>query len=342
MPLTKAWTGGQYSLVRGVACGSLAVALLWTGLRTPGFDTFSLVLAVFAGAVAIGLGPLHRTIAALLATLISFGVDCLGGAAVQYVALWLSAHILLPKAPYGSLAAAGRRDPRSGWHMPAWYPIGCVATFFAARIVASVHASMDHQDVLAWAFVFVATLVLFPKTALLGWTLSLTLGVALAAIGKGSASGAWFLHLLVFQPAWVPKKKEAGKDTVFYDGSCALCHGCVRFLLAEDTEPASFRIAPIGGETWIARVPQSERMRAPDSIVLLRGGRVMVRSLAVIEILDSLSGLWWIVATVARVVPRSMADRLYDTVASNRYRWFGRRSDACPLLPPDLVTRLEH
>ena len=34
-----------------------------------------------------------------------------------------------------------------------------------------------------------------------------------------------------------------GRDAVFYDGTCALCHGGMRFLLAEDPDCARFRLA---------------------------------------------------------------------------------------------------
>jgi predicted DCC family thiol-disulfide oxidoreductase YuxK len=66
-----------------------------------------------------------------------------------------------------------------------------------------------------------------------------------------------------------------------------------------------------------------------------------VRSGAVLELLDTLGGLWRVVALAMRLMPVSLRDRAYDTIATRRYRWFGRRDEACPLLPPALRGRIE-
>jgi predicted DCC family thiol-disulfide oxidoreductase YuxK len=41
---------------------------------------------------------------------------------------------------------------------------------------------------------------------------------------------------------------------------------------------------------------------------------------------------------VLRGVPRALRDGVYDFVARNRYRWFGR-SDTCLMPTPELASR---
>jgi len=120
---------------------------------------------------------------------------------------------------------------------------------------------------------------------------------------------------------------------LFYDGGCGLCHRAVRLLLRADRE-ARLRFAPLGGETFEALVPRSSRAGLPDSLVLAGGdGALHVRSAAVVEALRVAGGPARAAAALARLVPRPVADRLYDAVARRRRRLFGAPADSCPVPP---------
>lgn len=339
--LKDAWTGGQYSVVRFTAAASLAVAMGWQALTTDGFDPAALLLALASLGVAVGVGWGERLLAGLVALALSFNaVTDITPAANQYAGAWFSLHIFLPAAPYLSLAAKGRTDPRGHWKMPWWFPVNSVALLIVARVVASAHAIWDGNMVLAGLLVFTALLVVSSATALAGWALSLGIGLGLAATGHGNLSSAWILHVVTFQPSWITQRKSGEAGTVFYDGSCALCHGVVRFLLAEDTS-AQFRIAPLGGKAFLAQVPQAQRRGLPDSVLLVRGSQVLMRGDAVAGILENLGGLWTLLAAVIRGTPRPVVNAIYDAIATHRYGWFGRKADACPLLPPELRARFD-
>jgi predicted DCC family thiol-disulfide oxidoreductase YuxK len=136
------------------------------------------------------------------------------------------------------------------------------------------------------------------------------------------------LHLFTFDPRWVAARHAAAPDTVLYDGTCGLCHGTVRFLLAEDATGAAFRFAPL---------PESD---SKESVVVQTAkGATLRKSAAVIHLLHRLGGLWRILGFAFSLFPRALRDVLYDAVAAIRYRVFGRTKDACPLLPPDLRSR---
>ncbi len=135
---------------------------------------------------------------------------------------------------------------------------------------------------------------------------------------------------------------ETAVERLFYDGSCALCHGSVRFILARDPEGRAFRFAPLDGDVFRALVPEAARQSLPDSMVVLtEDGRALTRSAGVLHILERLGGGWRWLALLGRAVPAFLRDAAYDLVARWRYRVFGRKDDACPMIPAALRGRFD-
>ncbi len=129
-------------------------------------------------------------------------------------------------------------------------------------------------------------------------------------------------------------------EVLFYDGTCGLCHGLVKFVLARDRDGSLFRYAPLQGPTFEAAIPPAARGGFPDSVVLrTEDGRTLVRSAAVIHIGERLGGRWRALARVASVLPRWLLDLGYDAVARVRRHLFARPEGSCPLLPPELGSR---
>lgn len=132
------------------------------------------------------------------------------------------------------------------------------------------------------------------------------------------------------------------QDIVFYDGSCALCHGSVRFLVARDRDGSRFRFAPIGGACFRAELSEAERARLPDAIaVRTTDGRLLVRSSAALRLSERLGGVHAALARIFALVPERLRDGVYDAIARSRYRIFGRKSDACPVIAPELRARFD-
>jgi predicted DCC family thiol-disulfide oxidoreductase YuxK len=130
-------------------------------------------------------------------------------------------------------------------------------------------------------------------------------------------------------------------ERVFYDGSCALCHRAVRFVLLHDPHGA-FRFAPREGELFRSRAEALGATGLPDSLVLeTADGRLLVRSAAVIHVLRRLPPPWRVLGALAAVVPGRLCDALYDIVARVRYRLFGRSRSVCPLVPAELRSRFD-
>lgn len=131
-------------------------------------------------------------------------------------------------------------------------------------------------------------------------------------------------------------------ERIFYDGSCGLCHHAVRFLLDRDPDGSRFRFAPLGGESFEREIPEAERRKLPDSLVLQRrDGVLLLRSDAALHAMRRLGAGWAWLAALGRLVPRFLRDPVYDLVARYRLRLFARPDGTCPILPPPLRARFD-
>lgn len=139
-----------------------------------------------------------------------------------------------------------------------------------------------------------------------------------------------------------PRPSDPGPGAVvFFDGVCALCNGFADFVLARDLR-GRFRIAALQGRTAaemgaLAAQPAAPAGAAGDSdpwrsILLWDGVRWHGKSDAALRVIAGMGGAWRFASVLLRV-PRAPRDAIYDFIARNRYRWFGKR-EACRLPSP--------
>lgn len=318
--MTTTWTGGQYSLLRVcLACGLAALAVDSDALLV-----MRLAAIVFGAALALGIRDRLATLALAIV--------------VAPQSLWASAalavHAALPAAPYGSWDARHRADPGGDWTMPDWVPALGWAVVVALHLWWGVTRFVAGEWLVG--AIELALVGLLTRAEYRRWA---WLALGLLATADNAPLGVLFFHAFAFDPAWIPASTRIVPAAVFYDGACGLCHRTVCFILAED-RTGVFELAPLASPAFVRLVPEDERDGLPDSIVLrTRDGELLARSRAVIEILMAFGGLWRIVGTLASVVPHEVADRLYDTIAANRARWFAPPDESCPLVPPALRGR---
>ena len=128
--------------------------------------------------------------------------------------------------------------------------------------------------------------------------------------------------------------------TIYYDGTCGLCHHFVRILLVLDTHGKYFRFAPLGGKSYRSRIPKKTQKKLPDSIVVLEpNGNILLRSRAVFLALGQLPGFWGWLSKIGKWIPEPMADWSYDQIAWIRRRIFAKPSDLCPITSNELRNR---
>ncbi|MFT7230550.1 MAG: putative DCC family thiol-disulfide oxidoreductase YuxK [Bacteroidia bacterium] len=116
------------------------------------------------------------------------------------------------------------------------------------------------------------------------------------------------------------------ENVVLFDGVCNLCNSSVDFIVSHERRD-TLKFTSIQSEIGKKIVKESGISEVPDSILFYTGGKLYVRSTAVLMVAGFLS-FPWILAVVFRIIPRFLRDAAYKTIAANRYKWFGK-SDTC-------------
>jgi predicted DCC family thiol-disulfide oxidoreductase YuxK len=112
---------------------------------------------------------------------------------------------------------------------------------------------------------------------------------------------------------------------VVFDGVCNVCSGWVRFLERHRIEPP-FKLVPMQSEEGKRLlVLHGIDPEDPTTFLVLDQGREFTQSDGSIHVVTALGGVWSAFA-LAKVIPKSWRDSLYQLLARNRYRWFGKRA----------------
>jgi predicted DCC family thiol-disulfide oxidoreductase YuxK len=113
------------------------------------------------------------------------------------------------------------------------------------------------------------------------------------------------------------------KQIILFDGVCNFCNYWVNFIMARDKYNV-FKFAALQSEKGMELF---EKFNLPeydfDSFILISQGNVYKKSSAAFEIFKYLSG-WPIIFAQLRFLPRALTDFIYDIVAKNRYKFFGK------------------
>jgi predicted DCC family thiol-disulfide oxidoreductase YuxK len=134
---------------------------------------------------------------------------------------------------------------------------------------------------------------------------------------------------------WKPRPiSDCPDGVVLFDGVCVLCSWWVHFIVERDPE-ARFRLLTMQGRQGRGLATRlGINPEVPETNAVVVRGRAFFKSDAAIRILESLPGLTW--TRWLALVPRPLRDWIYDRVARNRYRVFGK-VDTCLIPTPDIA-----
>jgi predicted DCC family thiol-disulfide oxidoreductase YuxK len=124
---------------------------------------------------------------------------------------------------------------------------------------------------------------------------------------------------------------------ILFDGICNLCSAFLHFVYQNDKRSV-FKFAWIQSEQGTEIL---EQLQMPthhyNTIVYIAGGRHYIKSTAFLEIVRYLRFPWPLLR-IGYVVPLVIRERIYDLVASYRYKIFGKK-ESCQMPTGDLRSR---
>jgi predicted DCC family thiol-disulfide oxidoreductase YuxK len=121
----------------------------------------------------------------------------------------------------------------------------------------------------------------------------------------------------------IQKDDTTSHPVVLFDGVCKLCNGSVNFILRRDRK-GRLKLASLQSDYGRQAIAsQGKNSDALDSLSLQEGTRLSEKSTAIIRITKYLDGAWPL-CMIFLIIPRFIRDFIYDIIANNRYRWFGK------------------
>jgi len=117
---------------------------------------------------------------------------------------------------------------------------------------------------------------------------------------------------------------------ILFDGVCNLCNSAINFVIKRDKKNV-FKFATLQSEYAKNLGLDPSKM---DSIVLIDGGNRYSKSSAALHIAKHLSSGYPLLYAFM-VLPKFLRDWVYDYIAKNRYKWFGKK-ESCMIPTPEL------
>ncbi|MDQ1185312.1 MULTISPECIES: DCC1-like thiol-disulfide oxidoreductase family protein [Agrobacterium] len=115
------------------------------------------------------------------------------------------------------------------------------------------------------------------------------------------------------------------KPLIIFDGECGFCSRDIDFVLRRDKQ-GLFRFTPAQSPLGAALMRHyGFRTDDYETSLLIENGVVHAYSDSVLRVIELLGGMLGMTATVMRLVPRFLRDRVYRLVARNRMKIAGRR-----------------
>ncbi len=126
----------------------------------------------------------------------------------------------------------------------------------------------------------------------------------------------------------ISNEVENSFPIVLFDGVCNLCNASVDFIVKRERND-KLRFASLQSELGKHIVAKYSDGMAPDSILFLEDGKLYSQSTAALRVSKYLKFPWQLIGFL-RIFPANIRDYVYDFIAANRYKWFGKK-ETCRL-----------
>ena len=128
------------------------------------------------------------------------------------------------------------------------------------------------------------------------------------------------------------------KKIILFDGVCNLCNSSINYVIDKDVKD-EFRFLAL--QSNLGKELQNYLGISPDNldsiILYIPNEAYYIKSTAAFKIISSFSGLWKLIL-IFNIIPTSIRDIVYDLIAKNRYKWYGKQ-EQCRIPTPKLKSK---
>lgn len=127
------------------------------------------------------------------------------------------------------------------------------------------------------------------------------------------------------------------QPVILFDGVCNFCNSAVNFVIKRNAK-ANTMFTPMqsaAGQKLLAQynLPGDDM----KSFIFIENDTVYKQSTGALKVCRHLRGLWPLCYGFI-IVPRFIRDGIYNWIAKNRYKWFGKK-DSCMIPTPEVKAR---
>ena len=127
------------------------------------------------------------------------------------------------------------------------------------------------------------------------------------------------------------------KTILLFDGYCNLCHASVQFVLKHEKKRDTY-FTSLQSKTGMEILTYySIDPLVTDSLVLIENNKAYIKSSAALRLAKHLKGIFPL-AFGFIIIPPFIRNCVYDFIAKNRYKWYGKK-DSCLIPDPELAKR---
>ncbi|WP_340016129.1 thiol-disulfide oxidoreductase DCC family protein [Paenibacillus sp. FSL K6-1318] len=128
-----------------------------------------------------------------------------------------------------------------------------------------------------------------------------------------------------------------GHPIVLVDGVCHFCQGLTKWIIKRDPE-GKYHFASLQSDVAKELLEKGNLSTdSMDTFVLIENGNYYTRSTAALRLAKGLKFPYPLLY-VFMIIPKFIRNAVYNWVARNRYRWFGK-DEACMLPTPEIKDR---
>lgn len=128
------------------------------------------------------------------------------------------------------------------------------------------------------------------------------------------------------------------KKIILFDGVCNLCDSSIQFIIKHDKKDL-FRFVALQSEIGMEIIKHiGVNTSKIDSILLYEPGKAYYyKAEAALKIAKELGGIYTTISWFG-IFPKFLTNSVYDYIAKNRYKWYGKK-DACMIPTPELKAK---